>query len=163
MVRFRRSASKPGNSCCHKWRPAQGFENAYALASVPGVQRLLFGTLDFQVDLGIEGEGDELAYFRSELVLVSRLAGIQAPVDGPSIALDDAEQVTADTYRARRLGFVASCVSTPGKSRPSTRHSHLPPPTWRGQNACWLPQRKFGRRCYRARRPYGRSSRDPQG
>jgi citrate lyase subunit beta/citryl-CoA lyase len=84
---------------------AQGFENAYALASAPGVQRLLFGTLDFQMDLGIEGEGDELAYFRSELVLVSRLAGIQSPVDGPSTALDDAEQVTADTHRARRLGF----------------------------------------------------------
>jgi citrate lyase subunit beta/citryl-CoA lyase len=84
---------------------AQGFENAYALASTPGVQRLLFGTLDFQMDLGIEGEGDELAYFRSELVLVSRLAGIQSPVDGPSTALDDPVQVTADTHRARRLGF----------------------------------------------------------
>lgn len=84
---------------------AQGFENAYALASVPGVQRLLFGTLDFQMDLGIDGEGDELAYFRSELVLVSRLAGIQPPVDGPSTALDDAAQVSGDTQRARRLGF----------------------------------------------------------
>jgi citrate lyase subunit beta/citryl-CoA lyase len=84
---------------------AQGFENAYALASVPGVQRLLFGTLDFQMDLGIDGEGDELAYFRSEMVLVSRLAGIQPPVDGPSTALDDVAQVTADTHRARRIGF----------------------------------------------------------
>jgi citrate lyase subunit beta/citryl-CoA lyase len=84
---------------------AQGFENAYALASTPGVQRLLFGTLDFQMDLGIDGEGDELAYFRSELVLVSRLAGIQPPVDGPSTALDNATQLTADTHRARRMGF----------------------------------------------------------
>ncbi len=84
---------------------AQGFENAYTLASTPGVQRLLFGTLDFQMDLGIDGEGDELAYFRSEMVLVSRLAGIQPPVDGPSTALDDAAQVTGDTHRARRLGF----------------------------------------------------------
>lgn len=84
---------------------AQGFENAYALASAPGVQRLLFGTLDFQMDLGIDGEGDELAYFRSELVLVSRLAGIQPPVDGPSTALDDPAQVSGDTQRARRMGF----------------------------------------------------------
>ena len=84
---------------------AQGFENAYALASTPGVQRLLFGTLDFQMDLSIDGEGDELAYFRSEMVLVSRLAGIQPPVDGPSTALDDAAQLTADTHRARRMGF----------------------------------------------------------
>jgi len=84
---------------------AQGFENAYALASTPGVQRLLFGTLDFQMDLGIDGEGDELAYFRSELVLVSRLAEIQPPVDGPSTALDDAVQLAADAHRARRMGF----------------------------------------------------------
>ena len=84
---------------------AVGFEQARALASAPGVERLLFGTLDFQVDMGIDGEGDELAYFRSALVLASRLAGIQPPVDGPSTALDDSAQVAADTHRARRLGF----------------------------------------------------------
>jgi citrate lyase subunit beta/citryl-CoA lyase len=84
---------------------AQGFANARALASAPGVQRLLFGTLDFQIDLGIDGEGEELAYYRSEMVLVSRLAKIQPPVDGPCTALDDAAQLTADTSRAKRMGF----------------------------------------------------------
>ena len=68
-------------------------------------ERLLFGTLDFQMDLGIDGEGDELAYYRSEIVLISRLAGIQAPVDGPCTSLDDAAQLTADTRRAKRMGF----------------------------------------------------------
>ena len=84
---------------------AQGFANARALASVPGVQRLLFGTLDFQMDLGIDGDGEELAYYRSEMVLISRLAEIQPPVDGPCTALDDAAQLTADTRRAKRMGF----------------------------------------------------------
>lgn len=84
---------------------AIGFEQARALASAPGVERLLFGTLDFQVDMGIDGEGDELAYFRSEMVLVSRLAGLQPPVDGPCTSLDDVAQITADTHRARRIGF----------------------------------------------------------
>jgi citrate lyase subunit beta/citryl-CoA lyase len=84
---------------------AQGFANARALAAAHGVQRLLFGTLDFQLDLGIDGEGDELAYHRSEMVLVSRLAGIQPPVDGPCTALDDAAQLTADARRAKRMGF----------------------------------------------------------
>ena len=84
---------------------AQGFANARALASVPGVQRLLFGTLDFQMDLGIDGDGEELAYYRSEMVLISRLAEIQPPVDGPCTALDDAAQLTADTRRAKRRGF----------------------------------------------------------
>lgn len=84
---------------------AQGFDNARALASGPGVQRLLFGTLDFQMDLGVDGEGDELAYHRSAMVLVSRLAEIQPPVDGPCTALDDAAQLTADARRAKRFGF----------------------------------------------------------
>ncbi len=83
---------------------AHGFANARALAAA-GVQRLLFGTLDFQMDLGIDGEGEELAYYRSELVLISRLAELQPPVDGPCTALDDAAQLTADTHRAKRLGF----------------------------------------------------------
>ena len=97
---------------------AQGFENAYALASTPGVQRLLFGTLDFQVDLGIDGDGDELAYFRSEMVLVSRLAGIQPPVDGPSTALDDTAQLSSDTRRARRMGFGAKLCIHPKQVAP---------------------------------------------
>jgi citrate lyase subunit beta/citryl-CoA lyase len=84
---------------------ALGFANARALAAAPGVQRLLFGTLDFQMDLGIDGEGEELAYYRSEMVLISRLADIQPPVDGPCTALDDAVQLSADTRRAKRMGF----------------------------------------------------------
>jgi len=84
---------------------ARGFANARALASVSGVQRLLFGTLDFQMDLGIDGDGEELAYYRSEMVLISRLAEIQPPVDGPCTALDDAAQLAADTRRAKRMGF----------------------------------------------------------
>jgi citrate lyase subunit beta / citryl-CoA lyase len=59
---------------------ARGFANAPALASAPGVLRLVFGSIDFQLDLGIQGEGEELLFFRSQPVLVSRLAGIAAPV-----------------------------------------------------------------------------------
>ncbi len=84
---------------------ARGFANAAGLAGVPGVQRLLFGTLDFQMDLGIDGEGEELDFYRAQMVLASRLAGIQPPVDGPCTALDDAARLSADTRRAKRMGF----------------------------------------------------------
>lgn len=84
---------------------ARGFANARALASEPDVQRLLFGTLDFQMDLGIDGEGEELAYYRAEMVLISRLAEIQPPVDGPCTVLDDEARLSADTRRAKRIGF----------------------------------------------------------
>ncbi|MFC3107760.1 HpcH/HpaI aldolase/citrate lyase family protein [Undibacterium arcticum] len=90
---------------------AQGFWNVKALSQAPRVQRLVFGSIDFQLDLGINGDNEELLYFRSQLVLVSRIAGIQAPVDGVSTAIDDHEQLRSDTLRARRLGFGAKlCI-----------------------------------------------------
>ncbi len=102
---------------------ARGFANAGVLASVPGVQRLLFGTLDFQMDLGIDGEGDELAYYRSEMVLVSRLAGIQPPVDGPCTSWEDQEMLMADSQRARKLDSAANYASIRDKSPSSTPRS----------------------------------------
>lgn len=84
---------------------AKGMWNAHSLAQCRAVQRLLFGSIDFQGDLGIRGEGEELLYFRSQLVLVSRVAGIDAPVDGVTTALDDALQLRADTLRAKNFGF----------------------------------------------------------
>lgn len=84
---------------------AHGFWNAHALAQGPNVRRFVFGSIDFQLDLGIQGEDDELLYFRSQLVLVSRLAGLEPPVDGVTTAIDDAERIRHDTHRARRLGF----------------------------------------------------------
>ncbi|HEY9281472.1 MAG TPA: CoA ester lyase [Eoetvoesiella sp.] len=84
---------------------ARGFANVCAVAQAPGVQRLLFGSIDFKLDLGIDGDGEELLYFRSQLVLASRLAGIMPPVDGVNTAIDDAGQLTNDTLRARRIGF----------------------------------------------------------
>jgi citrate lyase subunit beta/citryl-CoA lyase len=90
---------------------APGFEHAKELARCEGVQRLAFGSIDFQLDLGIRGEDDELLLFRSGLVLASRLARLPAPVDGVSTAIDDAAAVTADAARARRLGFGAKlCI-----------------------------------------------------
>lgn len=84
---------------------AAGMAQAAAVASTPCVQRLLFGTIDFQLELGIDGDGDELLAFRSQLVLVSRIAGIQAPVDGPCTAWDDLDRIQTDARRARKLGF----------------------------------------------------------
>lgn len=90
---------------------AAGFDAVRAIAGVPGVQRLLFGSIDFQVDLGIEGDDDALLFFRSQLALASRLAGLESPVDGVTTAIDDAEAIARDTTRARRLGFGAKlCI-----------------------------------------------------
>jgi citrate lyase subunit beta/citryl-CoA lyase len=90
---------------------AIGLTRAREIARAPGVRRLVFGSIDFQVDLGIDGDGEELLFFRSQLVLTSRLAGIDAPVDGVCTEIDDPEQLQADTLRAKRQGFGAKlCI-----------------------------------------------------
>ena len=92
---------------------AAGIDRAREIANALGVVRLAFGSIDLQLDLGIEegSDGSELLAFRSALVLASRLAGLDAPVDGVSTAIDDVAALDADTRRARRLGFGAKlCI-----------------------------------------------------
>ena len=90
---------------------AAGIDALRDIARAPRVERLVFGSIDLQLDLGITGDGDELLFFRSQLVLASRLAGLAPPVDGVSTAIDDAAQLEADAQRARRLGFGAKlCI-----------------------------------------------------
>jgi len=85
---------------------AAGFDRLRELAGAAGVERLAFGTIDFQVDLGMrDATEDELLPFRLRFVLESRLASIAAPVDGVSTAIDDATRLAQDVHRARRLGF----------------------------------------------------------
>jgi citrate lyase subunit beta/citryl-CoA lyase len=90
---------------------AQGLWNALEIARSPRVERLAFGHHDFQRDLGIDGENEEILFARSRLVFMSRLAGVGAPVDGITAALDDEARLRADVDRARRLGFAGKlCI-----------------------------------------------------
>ncbi len=90
---------------------AHGFAQLRALAHAARVERLLFGSIDFSFDLGITEGYEELLFFRSQIVLESRLAGIAAPVDGVTTALDNPDILRNDAQRARRLGFGAKlCI-----------------------------------------------------
>lgn len=85
---------------------ARGYRQAEAIAAAPGVMRLVFGTLDFQLDLDLaDDDGDQLLFFRSGLVLASRLGGLAPPVDGVTVDIGDDERLHADVARGRRLGF----------------------------------------------------------
>ncbi len=105
---------------------AAGLWNAHAVASVPGVERVAFGSVDFQLDLGITGEGEELLFARSQLVLVSRVAGRAAPIDGVTVALDDPVVLAEDVARARRLGFGAKLCIHP-KQVAAVNAGFMPP------------------------------------
>lgn len=84
---------------------ARGLHNIEKIASSRGVARLAFGSADFQLDLSINGDGEELLFARSQLVLSSRIAGLLPPIDGVTFELDDQAALVQDVARARRQGF----------------------------------------------------------
>ncbi|WP_134167436.1 HpcH/HpaI aldolase/citrate lyase family protein [Paraburkholderia caballeronis] len=84
---------------------AAGIANVERIAASPGVARLMFGTVDFTADLDLQGDGNELLYYRSRLVLASRVAGIGAPLDGPSLQIRDSDALQRASAHARRVGF----------------------------------------------------------
>ena len=109
LARVRDAA--PGTALLPLVESASGIDGLRELAGAPGVQRLVFGSIDLQLDLGIEGDGEELLLYRSQIVLASRLAGLAAPVDGVCTAIDDRARLDAESIRARRFGFGAKlCI-----------------------------------------------------
>ncbi len=90
---------------------ALGMANLPALATAPGLARLVFGSIDFQLDLGIDDDDLALLAYRSQLVLMSRVTNLPPPVDGVTTALDEAARIDREAQRARSLGFGAKlCI-----------------------------------------------------
>jgi len=90
---------------------ARGVLAAEALAAAPGVQRLVFGTIDFALDLDLSGDPVGFDHAASHLALASRAAGIGAPVAGVTTAIDDEALLLAELARARAHGFGAKlCI-----------------------------------------------------
>lgn len=91
---------------------ARGVLTAPAVAAVPGVERLAFGSFDLAAELGVDPDhGPAMATARGALVLASAAAGLAAPVDGVTGAVDDAQRLAADVATSRALGFAAKlCI-----------------------------------------------------
>ncbi|AKZ63960.1 aldolase [Herbaspirillum hiltneri N3] len=92
---------------------AVGIAQMRDIARARHVERLVFGSIDLQVDLGIqcEPQESELTHLRVEMVIASRLANIAQPVDGVTTTFDDAPFLEHAVSRARRIGFGAKlCI-----------------------------------------------------
>jgi len=71
------------------------------------VKRMTFGAADFTNDVGMTwtaGE-EELTTLRVNLIVASRAAGIEPPIDTVWVDLKDAVGLRASVERSRRLGF----------------------------------------------------------
>jgi citrate lyase subunit beta/citryl-CoA lyase len=80
------------------------------------VKRLAFGAGDYTLDMNIEwslGES-ELEHARAEVVLASRAAGIEAPLDTVWVHIKDMDNLAKSATRARQLGFQGKmCIYPP--------------------------------------------------
>jgi citrate lyase subunit beta / citryl-CoA lyase len=92
---------------------ARGVVSAQQIAGAAGVVRVVFGTLDYALDLDLDAaESPEgLAHAASVLAIASRVAGLPAPVAGVTPQLDDEQRLLADLAWSRRHGFGAKlCI-----------------------------------------------------
>jgi citrate lyase subunit beta / citryl-CoA lyase len=90
---------------------ALGMWNVEEIARAPCVKRLMFGTLDFIADMGMTDDGVPLNHHRSRLALVSRVVGIESPVDGVTPDIQDDERIARDAFNGKQLGFGAKlCI-----------------------------------------------------
>ncbi|MFV8054670.1 HpcH/HpaI aldolase/citrate lyase family protein [Mycobacterium sp. 48b] len=107
---------------------AVGVLNARALADVPGVSRLAFGSIDFAAELGIDPTDREaLLAARSSLVVASAAAELAGPIDGVTTALNDESVLRQDVEHGRRLGLTAKLCIHP--SQVGVVHNSLAPNT----------------------------------
>ena len=96
---------------------ARGIAAAEEIAAAPGVVRLVFGTLDYalDLDLDLEDAADGLSYAAGALAVASRCAGIATPVAGVTPQLGDEPRLLADLAWSRRHGFGAKLCIHPAQ------------------------------------------------
>lgn len=86
----------------------RGVANVGAIAAAgTRVKRLSFGAGDFTLDMNIEWTRveEELLPYRSAVVLASRAAGIEPPLDTVWVDIKDMEGFRASVRTIKRLGF----------------------------------------------------------
>ena len=88
------------------------------------ISRLAFGAGDFTLDMDLHWSRDEteLLPARAAIVLASRAAGLEAPLDTPWVALDDRDGFVRSASRGRQLGFQGKLCIHPDQLGPVNGH-----------------------------------------
>jgi len=82
----------------------KGVVSQREIAAHASTQRLIFGSVDFSKDSGIMDEAGWLS-FRVEMVIASKLAGLNGPIDGTLLSWDNPEYIRQQASLSRGLGF----------------------------------------------------------
>ena len=85
------------------------------------LRRVSFGAGDYTADLGLEWTPieHELDAARAEIVLASRLAGLEPPIDSVFARLGQPEEFRASCRRVRELGFQGKLLIHPDQVAPA--------------------------------------------
>ena len=97
---------------------ALGVYNVYEIAQASErILCLCFGAEDFMLDLNIEqkGQQSELTYARSKLVIASRVAGKEAPIDSVYTNFQEIKGLEEEAQVAKQLGFQGKLVIHPNQ------------------------------------------------
>lgn len=106
---------------------AHGLVEAARIAMVPAVCRLAFGAVDFQLECGMGAGREALLMARATLVVASAAAGIDGPVDGVTLDVDDPDGLADDIAHAREMGFSGKLCIHP-RQVPATNQGFAPTP-----------------------------------
>ena len=99
-----------------------GIAAAGAIASAgTRVRRMAFGAGDFTLDVGLKWSREELELlpYRSALVLASRVAGLEPPLDTVWVDLKDEEGFRLSAERVRGMGFQGKMCIHPSQVGPT--------------------------------------------
>ncbi len=100
---------------------ARGVHHAFDIASAgTRIKRLAFGAGDFTRDIGVQWSRREVEsqYARSALVIASRAADIEAPLDSVWIAIRDLRGLTRSARLVKQLGFQGKMAIHPTQVEP---------------------------------------------
>lgn len=111
------AARAPGKPLICAIESARGVLAAQEIACVPGVRHLAMGGVDLQRDLNAGNGNLQTLYVRSHLVIVSRAAGIEPPIDSVHPNLDDQAGLRDQAEFARSLGFFGKSAIHPRQLR----------------------------------------------
>lgn len=107
---------------------AKGMKNLEALCKKPGrMKRFSFGAGDFTRDVGIKwsADEDELSYVRGHMILTSRDAGLEPPIDTVHIDLKDEDSFEGSVKTGVKFGFQGKLCIHP-KQVPSVNQGYMP-------------------------------------